>query len=131
MRDVLEYLKDQFNTEWLGELLVALLSALLVGLVFYGAWFVIQKTLKLVLDRTGMDETARRFMITIARYTVGVIALITILGELDILNFQIAQLGTTPLTVMSFIIFAGIFTISVFIRSGRRPASAERCARAV
>ena len=100
MRDVLDYLKEQFNTEWLGELLVSLLSAVLVGLVFYGAWFLIQKTLRLVLDRTGMDETARRFMVTIARYAVGVIALITILGELGVnLTSLVASLGIAGLTI--------------------------------
>ncbi|MGM0556497.1 MAG: mechanosensitive ion channel family protein [Myxococcota bacterium] len=77
-----------------------LVTAVLVLVVYVLLWFVIDRVLKVVFDRTRLDATASSFVRTLVRYIFLTIAVISALGQIGVNTTSIlTSLGIVGLTI--------------------------------
>lgn len=97
-------LKEQFSPErignyLLGELLPNLVVAALTFAAFYILWLVLKRALN-VLERTDLDETARAFIMQVAKYAVFTVGVVSALGQLGVNTASLlTSLGVAGLTL--------------------------------
>lgn len=81
---------------WLPDLVVGMVTAL----AFWLAWRLLGKGMSVVFGRSELDPTAAAFVHTIVKYSVGAVALVTVLGQLGInTGSLLASLGVAGLTI--------------------------------
>ena len=81
---------------WLPDLIVGLVTAC----AFWLAWRLVGKAMSVVFGRSELDPTAAAFVHTIVKYTVGAVALVTVLGQVGInTGSLLASLGVAGLTI--------------------------------
>ncbi len=84
----------------LGKLLPDLIVAGLTFLAFWLLWRAILKGTSVVLERVGLDMTARRFLQTVLRYLVLGLGVVTALAQLGIdMGSVLTSLGVAGLTL--------------------------------
>lgn len=98
----MDRLSTRFNPENIAGFIATkipdLISALLVMLIFWGLWFIIERALRLLKGR--IDITLAAFITTVVKMALLVIALISALGEVGInTGSLIASLGVAGLTL--------------------------------
>lgn len=82
------------------DLLPDLLVATLVFLAFYLGWRLLDRTLRVVLNRTHIDATAKSFLLTVVRYVLMTIAAVISLEQLGIDTVSlVTSLGIAGLTI--------------------------------
>jgi small conductance mechanosensitive channel len=104
MEEIVSRIKSVFSPESIGEraaeLVPNMVLAAFVLLVYFLIWFVIDRVLKLVFDRTSLDATASSFVRTLVRYIFIAIAVISSLGQLGVDTTSIlTSLGIVGLTI--------------------------------
>lgn len=81
---------------WLPSLLVGTATAL----GFWAFWRVLAKAMNVVIKRSGADPTAAAFIHSVAKYGVGTVAVVTVLGQIGInTGSLLASLGVAGLTI--------------------------------
>lgn len=85
---IIEKLSEIFNPSVLGEQFAGWLSSLmvilLVLLVFYLIWRIVNLIIKPILSKTNVDKTTVVFVQTLAKYSLLIVGLITALGSAGI-----------------------------------------------
>jgi small conductance mechanosensitive channel len=104
MDEIISRITSVFSPTSIGEgaaqLIPNLVTAVLVLVVYFGIWFIIDRVLKLVFDRTRLDATASSFVRTLVRYVFLTIAVISALGQVGVDTTSIlTSLGIVGLTV--------------------------------
>ena len=86
--------------ERIAEFLPRLTVALLVLFVYFLLWFVVDRVLRVVFERTRLDETAASFVQTLTKYIFLTVSVVTALGEVGVNTGSIlASLGIVGLTI--------------------------------
>lgn len=89
-------LKARLIDDFLPDLIVAVVT--FTG--FYLLWLALSRAVKLAMDRTDVDRTARAFLQTVLRYGVLTIGLVTALAQLGVdTGSLLASLGVAGLTI--------------------------------
>jgi len=97
-------LRDLFSPEAIADSIATHLPNVVVASITLGAfvllWRVLRKGLETSLQRSGLDDTARRFIETVVRFLVLTIGIVTALGQVGVNMVSVmASLGVMGLTI--------------------------------
>jgi small conductance mechanosensitive channel len=104
IESVVSRLLEVFDPETIGTKIGDVLAGLLVGLVvllvFLALERIVRKTSKSLIEKSGLDETARSFVHTIVRYTVIAIGALATLSAVGInIDSLLASIGIAGVTI--------------------------------
>ncbi|MBU1172435.1 MAG: mechanosensitive ion channel family protein [Proteobacteria bacterium] len=102
--NILTQLKIIFNPNTMGEQLAQLLTNFIIGgivmIVFYCGWLIISVALRIIFKRSQTNEMTKTFMLTLCKYAMLIIGIITALDSMGIkVSAVLASLGIAGLTI--------------------------------
>jgi len=104
LNEILSRLEGQFASERIGEAVVSLATNLMVGMltfgIFYLMWRILDRALRMTLERARLEETTAAFMKTALKYTVLTIGAVQALSVSGVDTAAVlASLGVVGLSV--------------------------------
>jgi len=105
MNPLLKRLEELFSPERVADyLLVDLLPDVIVAgavlIAFYLFWLAMRKGIGVFMNRIKLDETAKRFVLTVVKFSMMTISVVTALSQLGInTGTVLASLGVAGLTI--------------------------------
>jgi small conductance mechanosensitive channel len=101
---ILEQLESTLAPETLGERVVAMLTNLVAGLIVFGLyfllWLIVRALLKPVMRRSPLDETWNVFIVSVVKYGLLLIGLVSALAAAGInTSALLASLGIAGFTI--------------------------------
>lgn len=104
MQSIIDRIFEMFDPEKILEHIAAVIPDLVVGALsffaFYVIWKIVRRAVEPLLNRAGIDKTARTFIQTTLQYVILAVGAVTALGQIGIDTTSVlASLGVAGLTL--------------------------------